>query len=94
MAYYNNGNNTYSSFATDQEALAWAYASSQAASQSQSYSSYSTNSTTGATYSSQGNGGHSAPIQIVLEPAEASNDSGEYSGQDDSDGGRKRYVHY
>ncbi|KAJ3568474.1 hypothetical protein NP233_g5684 [Leucocoprinus birnbaumii] len=87
MAYYNNP--SYASFATDQEALAWAYASSQAASHPQ-YG-YSTNPANGAHYSSQSGGSHSAPIQIVIEPAEANNDSGEGSGQDDLEGGRKRY---
>jgi hypothetical protein len=84
MAYYSN--NAYTSFATDQEALAWAYASNQSTSHSHSFS---TNPTTN--YSSQTGGSYAGPIQIVLEPAEASNESGEGSGQDDSsESGRKR----
>lgn len=75
---YNNTSNTNISFATDEEALAWAYASSQ------SQSSTSTSTPQG--------GSHHAPVQIVLEPAESQNESGEGSGQDDLDNGRKRYA--
>lgn len=84
MSYYNHST-TYTSFATDAEALAWAYASSQ----NQSYAPSSSVNTSSTQQAGSSNQTH---IQIVLEPAESCNDSGEGSGQDDSDGGRKRYV--